>query len=375
MAVSQVDASALQFGGEKIFQHLDRLGQWQNGQLPVPVTVELDLTNLCNHACPSCSFSYLVNIVRDSIEFDLAQLIIKDLSEMGVKAVTFSGGGEPLLYGEDRILELMRQCRSAGMDVGLITNGSKITKPDFIDVCTWMRVSLDGYDESTFERFHGRSPREFDKCVSALRFISGESYRRKQSGLSCATVGVGFLTDGNTIERNDLEKMTAFCSEIIGLDYLQFRPLVTNMVADTSLSGGYTEFTESQLNELRIAYLSARNRHARDDYRVMWSVGKYTALSQEGFGKQYDRCVAHFLEATISADSRVYICCHTQGQADYCLGDLKEDSFANVWNSPRARDVYNSFNPKTSCPPACRLHLQNNLLSQIQSGAIHPNFI
>lgn len=360
-----------QFGGHKIFQHMDRLAAWQSGTLPPPVTVELDVTNLCNHACPGCTFSYLVNISKDSIEMETAERVIDEMGQMDVKAVTFSGGGEPLVYGEKRLLSLMRRVRDNGMDCALITNGSRITSREYLDLCTWLRISLDGYDEDTFARFHGRSEQEFSRVIECTRFICQEN---EKSGRPC-TVGAGFLTDQDSLARDDFRRMSAFCAEFPGLDYLQFRPLVINMVADPSLDGGYAGFSGDDAARIYEAYQEARELYARDDYKVLISAGKYHALSQPGYGKEYSRCLGHFLEATISADSKVYICCHTQGQEQFCLGDLREESFHDIWYGERARRVYESFDPRETCPAACRLHLQNNVLHAIQQGVTHGNFI
>jgi radical SAM protein with 4Fe4S-binding SPASM domain len=361
-----------QFGGDKMFVHADRIAAWQQhqrgeGALPAPVTVELDLTNLCNHACPGCTFSYLVNVSQDSIPFDLALAIVDQLAAIGVRAVTFSGGGEPLVYGEARVLALVERCRQRGMDAALITNGSLLTDPRWAELCTWVRVSLDGYDAATFARFHGRSEREFAKVIERLRAVAAVRPRS-------ATIGAGFLTDAGSIERGDFWRMAEFCASIDGLDYLQFRPLVVNMVADPTLSGGNAALSLEEFQAIQGAFREAAEAFSRRDFRVLSSVGKYHALAEPGFGRSYERCLAHFLEAVISADAKVYLCCHTQGQERFCLGDLREQTFAEIWHGERARQVYDSFDPRSTCPPACRLHLQNQMLQELSRG-VHPNFI
>ncbi len=361
-----VDESAKMLGGAKIFQHLDRLAQWKAGGSPAPVTVELDLTNICNHACPGCSFSYLVNKSKDSLPLELAKQVIADVAKMGVKAVTFSGGGEPLMYGVGNVLSLMELVKAYGMDCALITNGSRLTDPLFLDLCTWIRVSLDAYDKETFERFHGRSVGEFCKVVSNIRTMASHP----RSG----TLGIGFLTDSGTLERRDYWKMAQYCFDM-GVDYVQFRPMVVNMVDDPNLKGGGAGITEHQLAEHTDAYQKARAAWSKPGYRVLWSGDKYASLAQPEFGRTYTSCHAHFLEAAISADGKVYICCHGQGLEQFCLGDLHQQSFQQIWTSDRAREVFENINPKQHCPPACRLHPQNTLLQTISEPVTHKNFI
>ncbi len=150
-----------QFSKNKLFKHLDRLAEWQAGKTPFPVLVELDLTNLCNHECPGCTFSHLVNISKDSIPMAVAERVIRELATLGVKALTFSGGGEPLTYGQGRVVQLMQLAVASGLQVALITNGSLLTDPRILDLCEWVRVSMDGWDAASFARLHGRGPGEF----------------------------------------------------------------------------------------------------------------------------------------------------------------------------------------------------------------------
>lgn len=361
-----MNSNAKMLGAEKMLGHFDRLAVWQSGGLPAPVTVELNLTNICNHACPGCTFSFLVNVdgPKDSLPYGLAERIITDLARMGVRAVTFSGGGEPLVYGESRVFALAALAFGHGMDVALITNGSLLKMRDWHDILTWVRVSLDSYDEETFARYHGRSGGEFNKIVKRL-----QDFCAMPRGL--ATRGVGFLTDADSLNRGDFARMSQFCATFAGLDYVQFRPLVKNMVDDPSLHGGGKHLDSTKAQS---AWQEAAELYSREDFKVLYSEGKYAALNQPNYGRQYDRCLAHFLEATIAADGKVYICCHTQGQERFSLGSLHDQNFADIWNGDKARFVYESFDPRISCPPACRLHLQNSTLLEL-GGITHKNFI
>ena len=86
-----------QFKGDKIFQHLDRLAQWQRGEKPVPVTVEIDSTNLCNLKCYYCSFGEYIKNDRVSLNREDMLRVIGEMAGLGVRGLTFTGGGEPLV--------------------------------------------------------------------------------------------------------------------------------------------------------------------------------------------------------------------------------------------------------------------------------------
>ncbi|MBI3551063.1 MAG: hypothetical protein HY077_00975, partial [Elusimicrobia bacterium] len=42
------------FAPDKIFAHKDRVAEWLETGSSKPVTVEMDMTNVCNQACPHC---------------------------------------------------------------------------------------------------------------------------------------------------------------------------------------------------------------------------------------------------------------------------------------------------------------------------------
>lgn len=67
--------------------------------------------------------------------------------------------------------------------------------------------------------------------------------------------------------------------------------------------------------------------------------------------------------------------CHGQGRDEFCLGDLREQKFSQVWNGDRARRVRQAINPQLQCTPCCRLHPQNVVLEKIRQPATHEAFI
>src|SRR3989338_2106152 len=87
-----------QFSSDKILKHLDRVNAWLRGENPPPITVELDMTNLCNHKCPECSGWYFQSRNHNSLPNDLAEDIIKQLAKAKIRGLIFTGGGEPLCH-------------------------------------------------------------------------------------------------------------------------------------------------------------------------------------------------------------------------------------------------------------------------------------
>jgi MoaA/NifB/PqqE/SkfB family radical SAM enzyme len=90
----------------KIFHYQEKLDSLPQeiGIIKPPVHIRIKPTNVCNHHCWYCAYkSPDLQLGQDMVERDFIPKekmleIIDDCAEMGVKAVTFSGGGEPFVY-------------------------------------------------------------------------------------------------------------------------------------------------------------------------------------------------------------------------------------------------------------------------------------
>jgi len=111
----------------------------KRGFIP-PIHVQLSPTNRCTRACSFCNCRG-----RDKdAELSLAQIMqcLRDFFSLGARALTITGGGEPLCYPDlDAVIEF---AANLGYDVGLITNGDLLSvKPSdaALHRLTWCRIS------------------------------------------------------------------------------------------------------------------------------------------------------------------------------------------------------------------------------------------
>ena len=123
-----MEIKATHYSNLKIFDHIDKLNEAvKENKRVAPIYIRIKPTNYCNHKCYYCSYADSALGLRDSVQkqdqisWEKMQEIISDMKDMGVKAVTFSGGGEPLVY--PHIVETMQQVLDAGIDLSIITNG------------------------------------------------------------------------------------------------------------------------------------------------------------------------------------------------------------------------------------------------------------
>ena len=81
---------------------------------------------------------------KDQIPEDKMLEIAEDLINIGVKAVTFSGGGEPFLYKP--LLKVSKKLIDGSVQIASLTKGSKLEgelAEHFAHYGTWLRISLD----------------------------------------------------------------------------------------------------------------------------------------------------------------------------------------------------------------------------------------
>ena len=129
-----------QFAGDKILRHSDRVDEFFKTGKSKPITAEFDMTNICNHDCPFC-FGYYkrkenVNHISKEESFD----ILSQMKKLEVKAVTFTGGGDPLV--NKNTVDSIEFADSLGMEVALITNGLALSEDysrRLVKICQWIK--------------------------------------------------------------------------------------------------------------------------------------------------------------------------------------------------------------------------------------------
>jgi len=104
-----------------------------------PIHPQINPTNNCNLNCPFCSCSE-----RDrgaEIPWQEMQEMLRLYAGLGARALTITGGGEPLLYSH--INETVGCADKLGMESGLVTNGTLFDRLESVPA-TWIRVSVSG---------------------------------------------------------------------------------------------------------------------------------------------------------------------------------------------------------------------------------------
>lgn len=348
---------ARQFSSDKILKHLDRVNQWLAGENPSPVTVELDMTNRCNHRCLECVVNYFRVADSSSLPEKVAKNIILQLAENKIRGLIFTGGGEPLC--NPHTLAMVELAKSKGLDLGFISNGSLFNEKSaevILRNCTWLRISLDAATPQVFKLVHGVDGNEFYNVVDKLKLLVKTKMKLK----AACTIGAGFLTCDYSV--SEMIKAADLTREI-GVDYLQFRPMQIHR-------GGKFEYHWTDVEDKLLECL----KYSGNGYQVLYSKHKYEMAKDKQFGRYYHKCYGQQFATVISASAKMYICCHTRGYEKYCVGDLKKKSFREIWDSKKRQSIVNKIDFR-DCIPLCRDNTFNQILWNIKQNREHVNFL
>ena len=341
----------------KPFLYPDRLRAIGAGRVPAPVHVRIKPTNVCNQSCWFCA--YRTDAVslgsdmdpRDRIPRDKMREICDDLVEMDVEAVTFSGGGEPLIY--PHIVETIDRLAAGDIRIGVLTNGSML-KGKVADALarhgTWIRVSIDGWDGPSYAAARKVDVDQFDKVIGNLA-----AFTRRDTG---CTVGASVIvTEANAAHLFEL------CARLkaAGIGHVKVSPCIVHDSGESN--DAYHARTEPTVRREIDRIREIEDGH----FRV---VDHYHALGGR-FDRQGSRCPMAYLLTIIGADLSVYSCqdkAYTPGGA---LGSIRETRFRDFWFSDELAQRLAAIDPSRACRHHCVASSKNERINEML--AIDPD--
>lgn len=113
----------------------------------IPIHLHLSPTNKCNLSCPFCSCK---DVDRNlELTFEQITWILDVYAPRGTKALTITGGGEPLVHPAlDQIIEYAAKKE---IEVGMVTNGDLLNKLKHHENLTWCRISSSDYHSPNYK--------------------------------------------------------------------------------------------------------------------------------------------------------------------------------------------------------------------------------
>ena len=333
----------------KVFAYPDRIEAFSSGRLAAPVHVRIKPMNHCNHDCWYCAYreSNLqlgedMNL-RESIPEDKMHEIADDLIDMNVRAVTFSGGGEPLIYKP--LPNIIEKLVSAGIKVGSLSNGSNLkgrVADVFAEYATWIRISIDGWDGTSYAKSRGLLESDFDKLISNITEFTNR-------GSDCE-LGVSFIIDKNN-SRHIFDAVKLLKNT--GVRHVKLSGVVISNsgIENNEYHNGFRKKVHEEIE--RAIELNDSNFNVLDHYHDL----------DTRFDRSYTSCPTIQFTPVIGADCNVYTCQDKAYTETGKLGSIKNISLKDFWYSDDNNNRAFNINPSIHCNHNCANHQKNRIIT------------
>lgn len=311
----------------KLLNHPDRLAEWTKKGDTVPISVEISWSNACNARCPWCFYVNHDTKQKHSAEFIDSAVMMRafdEMHEMGVKAITLTGGGEPTVH--PKFEEMVEHAHNLGFRLGIFTNGyKKIQHPEWFD---WIRITVT----------------DLFTVPENATFYAGRTY-----------TGVNF----NLCKENEtqLENLCLLARDRKA-HYFQVRPA---LAARWDLQ-----------KEIKIP--DHIKKHETENFKVFLTPYKFEDYTQP---HPYTICYGHHFTPFIWHNGDVTVCGYHFLKPDtYRFGNLYQQSFHEIWFSERRQKMITQGVPVIKdCQHCCKNNEINKLLANVKSPVKFPDFI
>lgn len=359
-----METKATPYSNLKIFHHAELLQKLKAGERVAPIYVRIKPTNICNENCYYChyknSYLQLGNYqTQDMIPREKMLEIVDDLAEIGTKAVTFSGGGEPTVY--PHINETLQRVLEQGLDLAIITNGTKLTgeTAELLGHAKWVRLSIDSSNAKLYADTRGVSEELFKRLCQYIEAFA------KQKDESCE-LGVNYVVSDRN--HGDVLEMARLMKSL-GVNHVKFAPVMSNDSEEYHAPFKAQVMADlEKAKELEDSHFRVIDLYTSDIRR--WESGIIA------FDRAYTQCWMKELHCVIAADQRIYYCQDKAYLPNGVVGDLHERRFKDVWFSLETTQLFKKFDAHKICAEHCVHDDRNIMLNQFFSvDENHVNFL
>lgn len=348
----------------KLMFHPDRVAEWISTKDGYPINAEIAISGACNHRCIFCSVDY-TGYIPEFLEKNLIHERMKELHVLGLKSVLLAGNGEPLVNKD--AVDIINDMKVIGLDVALSTNGVLFTKKvseACLESLSWIRFSVSAGKEETYKKIHRGQDGDLNRVFQNI--ADAAEYKKKYQLKT--VLGVQIVM---TPENEDEILILAQTVKDLGADLFTVKSL------------GWFPNTQSELKEKvdRKSFYSERENLSQE-LQNLCDEGFSAVYRSNRAGKvirdrQYKECFASPFHICIDSAGRVVPCCSFMGVPDMSFGNIKEQTFEEIWHGNKRKDVLRNIKECNlkMCPVDCKLDNMNRYLYELVCPGPHVNFI
>lgn len=273
---------------------------------PPPKSVKIEITGKCNYRCGFCALRMREKQPTDSMDMDLFRRITQEMRDAGVEEIGVFYLGESLMeWG--KTVDAIQWCKDIGFPyVFLTTNGSLCTA-EVAEALMGagldsLKFSVNACDPEQFREVMGVKEKLY---WEALENIKTTRRVRDEHGFDTRIYASSIMYDGEQQER-----MEALIDEHVRpyVDEHYWLPL-------------YSMGSVATQREEELGYRPTAGNQGR--------IGGLVAPLP---------CWSAFTEGHVRSDGTFSLCCF-DADGRFIVGDLKKDSFMDVWHSPEFQRV------------------------------------
>ncbi|MBI5849112.1 MAG: radical SAM protein [Nitrospirae bacterium] len=323
------------------FLHSSLMGE------PYPEVLSLESTNFCNLSCSHCGHSQFPVFQKGHFDMTLFDTL-DHLLGTRIKTVSLSNFGEPFMSQIWPQL-LKKVCSIDELNISFITNGLMLDRHllDVADHRISFAVSIDGASEKTYGHFRGKN--NFSRLIQNLTLLKKQ---KDQAGVVYPRITFLF-----TVSKIN-------CHELVDMVELAASLGVTSLIVQFQLFFDQHRFESESLYFAQDEY----NQHIREAAQKAGELGiafvhpdsfdGKTMVSRETISNCWlgrdssgeIRCFSQRAICYVKYNGCVEACCSPDHNV---MGDLKTDSFEDIWHGRGYRDLRLAFD-RGEWPDRCR---------------------
>lgn len=312
----------------KLLRHPGRLAFARH-----PITAEIFLTNYCNNDCQYCTYKRWWKSPPAPKYITTAEFVKyarRMTADLGVKGIILTGGGEPTLNPDFEEITGWLEANDVHYGINTNFNNPVFIKPDYL------KVSLDGYDEDSYEARRG--VRAYEKTINNIRAYA----MWKKENSPNTSLGIQWVATNVKDVRRFYE-----ANAELDVDYISLRPV-------ESTRGEYYLSAGDSVAEI----MSEIERLKARDSRVTASP-KWEALDWH-----FDKCYAQWAQIAVNENGEVMYCCQKPYEI---VGHIMDEDILD-----KKAAAYTNM---SMCDVPCRMTFSNELMRIVEGEVKDEVFI
>lgn len=281
-----------------------------------PIKIDFLITKHCNLACKHCFENSSPIVPSSFIKIEEALELFKQIDIMNVQTVKITGG-EPFSYLHMK--ELIRIIAEFRFECIILTNAMLIDEESMqimADNHIKLGISLDGIDSETHDFIRGRG--SFDILQKQLLLL-------KKHGVKFSIT--------TSLNRKNHKEIPSIANYV--LNFLGARMLFINQLKP---------FGRAKFNKHLFISKKDYDRVINEVHKLEGLYGNKISLSDDNIEIESLRtteenpsiiCAAGNTTMSIDDSLNVFPCIYGNDLPDYCIGNLKQKSLIDIWESPK----------------------------------------